>query len=120
MKPRWIVTLAAISLAALLAFGFVLFFSGINLDDGMVVEGISRQGVRWVSLDGDHRDSHIEPLWHFLSGAAFLMAAAWACLAAALAPAGYLLGRIFERWRERAVSPRQTTKQRSCPSTTPS
>ena len=111
MKPRWKVTLAALPVAALVAFAFVLFFSGINLDEGMVIERISRRGVRWVSLDGKHRDSYVEPLGHFLSGAAFLLAAVWACLATAMAPAGYLLGRLWERWRERPPAPSLSTSQ---------
>ena len=100
MKARWICAIGAVALAGLIAFAFAGFFSGFNLDSGMIVRRVTWKGALWVGMDGNPRNVYLEPLGHFLSGAAGVMAMFWTLAAAAMGPVGYLLGWLWEGWRD--------------------
>lgn len=99
MKMRWKAVLIATAVIFLPALLFGIVFSGINLDDGMIVRHWTRQGVVWVGMDGDPRNRHVEPLAHFLPGLLGLVAVVWVLATMLMGPVAYLLGYLIERRR---------------------
>lgn len=100
MKSRWKGAAAGLVITGILACLFVSFFYGINLDDGMVITRITRRGALWEGLHGNRRDAYIEPLSHFLIGAASMTAMLWAVAFSVIGPVGYLLGYLWEQRRK--------------------
>jgi hypothetical protein len=101
MKPRWKGVVIAVVIAGAASLAFSYLFYGLNLDDGMAVQRITRKGVVWIGVFGesDHRKHH-EPLAHFLGGAAALTAVSWLIASCLLGPAGWVAGYLWERRRK--------------------
>jgi hypothetical protein len=100
MKARWKGVGIALFVAAAASTCFVWLFYGVNLDDFMAVHRVTRKGALWVGMlgAGDHR-RHLEPLAHFLFGAASFAAALWVVASCLLGPVGWVAGYLWERRR---------------------
>ena len=97
MSSRWKGAIAAVAVSGFLVFAFVVVFSGIDLDAGMVVHRLTKKGALWVGMDSNPQKPYWEPLPQFMAPRVFMVGVLWTLVASIMGPVGYLLGYLWER-----------------------